>query len=618
MKTNAVFQKCFIYMCATFVLMGQNLPAQVNIVETLTRVDPINLVDDQLPVDNFELEFHGNLSTWNVRDLYNNIDAWGMPARLCDFLDTDGFEVTWFDRVHPIEHGAAEPFGIDLEQPVGYLNDALPDIDVSAYWTRIEKELIPFVSPSLSAWDIQSGIEIYFLMASPLAGITRAHVGQVSYAYTSEKLSLDNLYWNAPVGWMHIHEGPTRVSPLLGGVNLSIPGTTEPAYLQLQYSIADTTDSLSPIIYVNYQFTIDTNQYGTLNFMQMDMKFDLTNITSDSKDNLELDWIGYARQEDIKEHYIGSNDWGIPPRIQEFEFGSLPPIISAYEGFTSIINWEGGLEITWMNKCDPLQPNESASFGFSTGIGVQPGKIWDYPSLFYMLLYWTKVIKVDEAPVPWQWWQTDPNISKVRDIVTLTPDFPSDLAIKREYAVIDKPLPIDSLAFSPNISSRWTVIDNTPAALSPGGTLSQDISLSGRMYGAVLVRYTIYDKKATSVPLAYMINQAEFYDPKPVGVDLDIHTLPDDFYIGNSYPNPFNMTTQFRIALPKPDEVSVIVYNATGQKVRELVNGALPAGTHTISWDGLSYAQTIVPSGVYFCRILTKQESKTIKMLLAK
>jgi len=115
-----------------------------------------------------------------------------------------------------------------------------------------------------------------------------------------------------------------------------------------------------------------------------------------------------------------------------------------------------------------------------------------------------------------------------------------------------------------------------------------------------------------------MINQAEFYDPKPTGVDLDIHTLPDDFHIGNSYPNPFNMTAQFRIALPRPDHVSAIVYNANGQKVKELVNGTMPAGTHTVLWDGLTSAQTIVPSGVYFCRIQTKENSKTIKMLLTK
>ncbi|UCB53353.1 MAG: S8 family serine peptidase, partial [Candidatus Zixiibacteriota bacterium] len=60
---------------------------------------------------------------------------------------------------------------------------------------------------------------------------------------------------------------------------------------------------------------------------------------------------------------------------------------------------------------------------------------------------------------------------------------------------------------------------------------------------------------------------------------------PEQFAISQNYPNPFNPVTQFSVDLISETHVSLAVYNIAGQRVRTLVDGLLPAGSHTITWD---------------------------------
>jgi hypothetical protein len=81
-----------------------------------------------------------------------------------------------------------------------------------------------------------------------------------------------------------------------------------------------------------------------------------------------------------------------------------------------------------------------------------------------------------------------------------------------------------------------------------------------------------------------------------------------------NYPNPFNPTTQLPFSLERSEFVSLIVYNALGQKVTTLINGNLPAGEHTAIWDASPQ-----PSGVYFYRLQTSGGFvQTGKMILSK
>ena len=88
--------------------------------------------------------------------------------------------------------------------------------------------------------------------------------------------------------------------------------------------------------------------------------------------------------------------------------------------------------------------------------------------------------------------------------------------------------------------------------------------------------------------------------------------MPTDFSVAQNYPNPFNPTTTIEFALPTNSDVSVKIFNVTGQLVKEF-NGTYQAGTHSIEVD-----MTNQSSGVYFYKVSANDFSKTMKMVLLK
>jgi hypothetical protein len=79
--------------------------------------------------------------------------------------------------------------------------------------------------------------------------------------------------------------------------------------------------------------------------------------------------------------------------------------------------------------------------------------------------------------------------------------------------------------------------------------------------------------------------------------------LPTAYALSQNYPNPFNPSTTIRFALPVQSKVSAEVYNILGQRVATLVNEVLPAGYHTIEWNGTGSNSQHLSSGVYFLRL---------------
>jgi flagellar hook assembly protein FlgD len=91
-----------------------------------------------------------------------------------------------------------------------------------------------------------------------------------------------------------------------------------------------------------------------------------------------------------------------------------------------------------------------------------------------------------------------------------------------------------------------------------------------------------------------------------------------------NYPNPFNPSTLIRYELPAQSQVEMVIYNISGQKVTNLVDGIQPAGFHHITWKGQNAFGQEVASGMYFCVMTAKalegekSYSKTNKLLLIK
>jgi immune inhibitor A len=100
--------------------------------------------------------------------------------------------------------------------------------------------------------------------------------------------------------------------------------------------------------------------------------------------------------------------------------------------------------------------------------------------------------------------------------------------------------------------------------------------------------------------------------------DTHADAVPNSFELGQNFPNPFNPETRIRFNLPKRSHAILTVYNVLGEKVDELANGELPAGTHEFIWKPELGSGQSHSSGVYFYRLVADEITLTRKMLLIK
>jgi hypothetical protein len=83
-------------------------------------------------------------------------------------------------------------------------------------------------------------------------------------------------------------------------------------------------------------------------------------------------------------------------------------------------------------------------------------------------------------------------------------------------------------------------------------------------------------------------------------------------------PNPFNPRTTIRYTLPADGRMTLVVYDALGRSVRQLVSGHLPAGEHVAVWDGTDSSGRPARSGVYFYSLDADGTRSTRKMTLLR
>lgn len=93
-------------------------------------------------------------------------------------------------------------------------------------------------------------------------------------------------------------------------------------------------------------------------------------------------------------------------------------------------------------------------------------------------------------------------------------------------------------------------------------------------------------------------------------------TSPADigqFSLLSNYPNPFNAVTTINYLLPHGNRIRLEVINLMGQKLATLVDSYVPAGSHSINWDGSRYS-----SGIYYYRFSAGEKTVIRRMTLIK
>ncbi|MBN2354742.1 lamin tail domain-containing protein [candidate division KSB1 bacterium] len=87
------------------------------------------------------------------------------------------------------------------------------------------------------------------------------------------------------------------------------------------------------------------------------------------------------------------------------------------------------------------------------------------------------------------------------------------------------------------------------------------------------------------------------------GVTSGLH--PSETYELANFPNPFKIgtTIRFRHFSHQPVQVTVIIYDVMGHRVKVLLNANISTGYHSVVWDGRDNHGRYPGSGMYICAL---------------
>lgn len=157
----------------------------------------------------------------------------------------------------------------------------------------------------------------------------------------------------------------------------------------------------------------------------------------------------------------------------------------------------------------------------------------------------------------------------------------------------------------------WAQI--TPAAGSVPGADQREITVNANLDG---FRTAVHTLKL------YLTNDVlDTLIEIPVTIDIAVSAgdgpgdglLPREYSLSQNFPNPFNPSTTIQYTLKEAGQTTLSVYNITGRKVAELVNGRQEAGAYTVNFNAAN-----LPSGMYFYRLESGSYSQAAKMILLK
>jgi uncharacterized delta-60 repeat protein len=93
-----------------------------------------------------------------------------------------------------------------------------------------------------------------------------------------------------------------------------------------------------------------------------------------------------------------------------------------------------------------------------------------------------------------------------------------------------------------------------------------------------------------------------------------------DFDLRIIQPNPFTAGTSVAFTLSDPADVQLVVYDAGGRQVANLIHGVIRAGPHVVPWNGRDGLGRHVAAGCYYAQISVfgTNAVRTAKLILAR
>jgi len=107
--------------------------------------------------------------------------------------------------------------------------------------------------------------------------------------------------------------------------------------------------------------------------------------------------------------------------------------------------------------------------------------------------------------------------------------------------------------------------------------------------------------------------KVKFKVTDPTGMNEVQPSAASQFKLNGNYPNPFNPSTVISFQLPETSNITLEIFNITGQHIQTLVSGRVTKGYHEVNFNGQN-----LPSGIYFYRLSGNNVNITKRMVLMK
>ncbi len=101
-------------------------------------------------------------------------------------------------------------------------------------------------------------------------------------------------------------------------------------------------------------------------------------------------------------------------------------------------------------------------------------------------------------------------------------------------------------------------------------------------------------------------------------VAIDNSPLPEQFSLGQNFPNPFNPSTTIRFSISETQKTRLTIHNLKGQEVLQTPSKDHAPGVYEFQWQGTDLNGHPLSAGIYLCRVESGSQFQTIKMVLLK
>jgi hypothetical protein len=299
--------------------------------------------------------------------------------------------------------------------------------------------------------------------------------------------------------------------------------------------------------------------------------------------------------------------------------------------------------------------NEDLAYMIIDGVNIQHNGLYDpdEASAFYpptnpeaeiqdyndVLLTWEEPIITDEILSGYKVYQNGIEFAKIMNPATLNYLVEALDAGTYEYAitaiytnpdgesvptapvtaeiVLNPPSNVDAQSQPPNIMITWQAPER---GVDNYNIYRDDMLIEEGVTGFMFIDLNISPYHYWNITAVYDGDwESEFSETVGMGSGTNPNLVPLVTKLNNNYPNPFNPETLISFSTTEAVENTVIIiYNLKGQKIKTLLNEILPAGDHTVNWNGTDDNGKNVSSGVYLYKMQAGNYIETKKMILIK